>query len=765
MTIKTVKISAMITAIIAFGIIGNSIAAISDVAAFEKNMRKKKDQTVLTGHIDTLDIVRPNIEFHLGPGEVTLFDFGGSRPCAMVYKGSGWFFYMPPNDVEKGQLIKFTDDITIFKKFETVCFIFTIELDDFPDTSGFIRGEIPKKAWKKLSKTIEDAFDHLGVYMPNKVIGDLLTEFPGFYFYADFDISGIGHLVFEEDPTQADQFRLYKLRRIVGADDADVIGGYSTDDKLPSQRGLQKIDITNYRIESKIEGSGRMDVKCRIEYTPLRWGCNFIEFQWYPENKKISAFDSSGDSLLVIHRKDEPGFGVALKKPLEIGKPDYIDIVYECKSLKSVYGLFYIFGKASWFPRNVIRDWATFELTYNIPKSYEVVSCGKRINFNIEEGRAISNWLIDQPVWFAAFNLGVYESKEITVENLPPVKVFMSEQIDHNAIALYYAYFGELSSGDMIGQVSADVTNSLAFFTSILGPCPFDTIKATEIPFTGEGQSSPGLIHLTWSTFQSDDMQGYSELFRAHEVSHQWWGHTTTYESYRDVWIIEGLATFSGLWFYELSVKDRKAVKNMLKFYRELIFDGYGARQVGAKAGPMTIGYRLSSSKSSDYWNIVYYKGAYVFHMIRYLLHDYKTGSDDAFAAYLKDLVQTYRDKIITTALLQEHLEKHIGADMTWFFDQWVYGTAIPEYEFAYESKQTADGKYAVVCGVKQKKVPADFKMLVPITVLFEDDRYIHLKIWVDKPEADIELPLLPFKPKKIVFNTFDAVLCKVKYK
>ena len=53
----------------------------------------------------------------------------------------------------------------------------------------------------------------------------------------------------------------------------------------------------------------------------------------------------------------------------------------------------------------------------------------------------------------------------------------------------------------------------------------------------------------------------------------------------------------------------------------------------------------------------------------------------------------------------------------------------------------------------------------VPITVLFEDDRYIHLKIWVEKPEADIELPILPFEPKKIIFNTFDAVLCKVDYK
>jgi len=39
--------------------------------------------------------------------------------------------------------------------------------------------------------------------------------------------------------------------------------------------------------------------------------------------------------------------------------------------------------------------------------------------------------------------------------------------------------------------------------------------------------------------------------------------------------------------------------------------------------------------------------------------------------------------------------------------------------------------------------------------------RYIHMKIWVDKPETVAELPLLPYKPKKIIFNTYDAVLAR----
>ena len=758
-----VKYTICITIILVI-IASRGLALPFDVDRFVSNMKDRNDQTVLSGPIDSLVIIRPQVEFRLGPGELTIFNFGATRPSAMVYEGKGRFNYTPPDDVERGQLVKFTKKESLDEEFEKMAFFFTIELDDFPDTSNFIREKAAKKAWNILADAVDDAFDHLRINMPNKLIGDLLAGSPGGFFYVDFDNRKIGSLVFMEDPFEDDQFQLIKLARYQGVKFGDVLGGYTPDGSLVSQRGVIPIDITHYKIDSDIEGSGKMMVECRIEFTPLRWGYQFPYFTWYYKNKDISAIDSNGDSLTVIHRKDERGFGVVTNKTLELGKADFIDIVYECKSLFSVYGLFYIYGKTSWFPSSSIRDCATFELVYDIPKSYQVVSCGKKIELSEESGRSVSRWIVDQPVEYVSFNLGVFESKEIIVENLPPVKVFMSEQIDHQAIALYRAYFGDLSAADMIGQVSADVTNSLAFFTSIFGPCPFDTIKATEIPFTGEGQGSPGLIHLTWSTFQTDDIQGYSETFRAHEVAHQWWGHLVDKDSYRDVWITEGLANYSGLWFYELSAKDTKAVKNMLKYWREAIISGAGARSVGSKAGPIIIGSRLFSSKSSDYSNLIYKKGAYIFHMIRYLLHDYKTGSDDAFAAFLKDIVDTFRGKVITTEGLQTLVEKHTGAEMGWFFDQWVYGTAIPEYRFGYDSEKTDDGKYAVVCHVMQEKVPDNFQMLVPITVLFEDDRYIHLKLWIDQPEADIDLALLPFEPQKIIFNTFDAVLCKVKY-
>jgi hypothetical protein len=590
----------------------SSADASFDVAAFVDNMKDHNDQTVLTGNIDGKIINRGGVEFNFGPGTVTLFDFGADRPCALVYEGSGTFFYAPPDEVERGQLFKFANTGLLNVGFKKAVFFYTVEFYNPFDTSAFTRKVADKGTWNDLRSAVKDAFDHLGIHMPNKLLGDLLAGVPGTYFYADFDADKSGHLVFREDPAKDDQYTLFQLIRRGSSDSYDTIGGFSTDNLLPSQRGLSPIDIRHYTIESNISQSGKMMVKCRIEYAPARGGYPFLYFGWYYRNKIKSILDSTGDTLTYVNRKDEWGFGVVLNKMPNFGETDYIDIFYDCKSLADVYGVFYVKAKTYWYPHNPIRDIATFELIYDRPKELEIISCGNFIE-NIEEGgRGICRWKVDQPVEYISFNIGVFETREFKVENLAPVKVYLLESVDHTRWALLLAYFGELSQADMLGAVGADVTNSLAFYTSILGPCPFDTIRATEIYTVGSGQGSPGFIHLSWDTFQMDDIKGWDETFRAHEVAHQWWGHMVDYESYKDVWITEGLANFCGLWFYELSSKNRDAVKNMLGVWRKASIEGLSVYSVGSKAGPIILGYRLSSSKSSDYNNIVYRKGGYI---------------------------------------------------------------------------------------------------------------------------------------------------------
>ena len=731
-----------------------------DASSFVEKFDSPGGQTVFSGIIDSLVIDEGALKFILGPGKISLFEFGQDIPCAMTYRGYGRLTYYPPNEPERYQLYKFTDYDSLDNTFQKAVFFYTGSIEGFPVKSALMREAAPGDASGNIKDAANDAFQHLGIYLPNELLVGLLSEKPRRYIYADLDLDRVGHLAFEEDPMVDDQYRLYHIKRSAGAKTFDILAGYSADNLLPSERGVKNIDIYHYDIIADIEAGGKMNVTCGIYYVPLTTGNRFIYLDWYYDIEIKSAADKNGLELRTVSKKEgaklfgiaqeESGLGIVLNEPTVAGESSYVSIRYDSKCLEKYSTLYFIKTRTFWYPHNRARDLATYSLTFKCPKKYEVISCGEKISDNEGSSERVTRYNLDYPSEYIAFNVGSYRKKQVELDNGLTVDISLAKEIAD-------ASYGGVP--DRFNNTRIDVTNSLTFFSSIFGPPPFDYLYATSKP--SGGLSSPGLIFLDWDTFLDEDMEGYYESLRAHEVSHQWWGDIVDYESYRDRWIIEGLAEYCGLWYYEMSQQDKGSVARMMEDYRNWITSGTGMGSKGTVAGPPIMGSRLSSTQSEDESSIIYDKGAYIFHMIRYLLHDYKTGSDDRFAMFLKDLLMKYSHRPITTQGLQELLERHIGGDMSWFFNQWVYGIDIPKYSFSFEATKNDDKKYKVKCFVKQKDVPDDFKMIVPLTVIFDSDRYIHMRIWVTGPETVADLPLLPYKPKKIVFNSFDAVLAR----
>lgn len=723
----------------------------NDVETFLENFENNKNHTVLTGHIDSLTIIRGNAEFYLGKGELTLFDFGWDKPSALVFDGNVRFKYIPPNEIERYQLHKFTGKDMLEGEFEDIAIFYTVELTNFPDTLMFTRKKANKKTWWKMQTARKTAFAHFHKFIQNRLLIDITSEKQGIFFWADFKLKKYDHYIFCEDLSYDDQYRLFRLRADFRGKYADTYSGYSDDYRLVSERNVLPIDITHYVINTVIDRGGKMSINCRVHFKTLIDNEKFLYFRWTDKNEIKSVMDSNNDTLKSIYNDDEYGFGLLLNKPISLGRDDYIEISFESKTMIKAWGTYFIRGQTFWYPRNIIRDKATYEITYDCSEDFTVISCGNLLESKKEDGRLFTKWSLVDPVSYISFNIGLFDKKDFLRENMPPV---------------YFYYSKELLNEGQLERSGFDIASALSFFSKLFGPCPFDNINVTEIPFF-HGQGSPGLIHLTWASIYTNISvtKGTFEQFRAHEVAHQWWGHIVNYESYRDIWITEGLAEFCGLIFYHDHFDDIDAYENILWNWKRNIIGGGDADSEGSKAGPVVLGRRLNSFKSDDYGVLVYTKGAYIFHMLRYLLHDFSTDSDEKFITLLRDIIDKYRDRPITTRGLQEIIEEHVQADMDWFFNQWVYGIHIPKYTFSYTTKQTPDNKYQVTCHLKQEDVPDDFQMPVPITVYFTNDKFTNLRIWVDKPEQDIDLPLLPMKPEKIVFNTNDAVLCKVNSK
>lgn len=107
--------------------------------------------------------------------------------------------------------------------------------------------------------------------------------------------------------------------------------------------------------------------------------------------------------------------------------------------------------------------------------------------------------------------------------------------------------------------------------------------------------------------------------------------------------------------------------------------------------------------------------------------------------------------------------EQHAGADLGWFFDQWIYGTEIPTYRVAYRFEPAEGGQYRVKLKVQQENVADDFQMYVPVTLDLNNGQVARVRVKVRGATSNIELPLMPSKPKALRFNDLDGVLAEVK--
>jgi aminopeptidase N len=159
----------------------------------------------------------------------------------------------------------------------------------------------------------------------------------------------------------------------------------------------------------------------------------------------------------------------------------------------------------------------------------------------------------------------------------------------------------------------------------------------------------------------------------------------------------------------------------------------------------------------------VYKKGAWVVHMLRIMMLDLKSMNEDPFSDTMRDFYESYEGKRASTEDFRKVVERHMGFDMGWFFDQWVYGTALPTYKVAWRSEPRDDGQFRVRLQVTQEGVPPDFLMYVPVMLQLDKDRVARLRVKVTGTRSEIELPPMPAAPKSLRFNDLEGVLANVK--
>jgi hypothetical protein len=97
---------------------------------------------------------------------------------------------------------------------------------------------------------------------------------------------------------------------------------------------------------------------------------------------------------------------------------------------------------------------------------------------------------------------------------------------------------------------------------------------------------------------------------------------------------------------------------------------------------------------------------------------------------------------------------------MDWFFNEWVYGTAVPTYTFSWSAEQDSAG-FTAHLRVRQSDVPDGFAMYVPVLIKFDQGEAI-VRMLVRGPTTDAKIRL-PAEPKSMQLNPLESVLAEVK--
>lgn len=541
------------------------------------------------------------------------------------------------------------------------------------------------------------------------------------------------------------------------------------------------IDAEHYRIETAIRGE-KLVASAEMTFKALADGDRVVGFGLLPTLRVTRVTMSAGEINFIQEKKnDDSAFYAILPEPTVKGRQYKMTIEYQGdKVLEDAGGgSFFVGARTSWYPSvNAFTDRATFDLTFKVPSKYTLVSVGKLVKEGKEENLAVTQWVSDIPLAVAGFNYGDFKKKTVTDDKT-------NYQIEGYATTNLPDYLrnaesiGGMAPSRLMDKTMAEAQLSIRIFNHWFTPAPYGRVAITQQPDFNFGQSWPSLVYLPLSAFLDSTQRwqligmnsGFTDFIQevtSHEVAHQWWGHIVGWSSFHDQWLSEGFADFSASLYLQYT---EPKLDKYLRFWdqsRKTILekDAYGHRPTDV--GPIWAGLRLNTAKSPGIYNrLVYPKGGYVLHMLRWMMYDRQTG-DQKFIAMMHDFVKSHSNDNASTESFKAIAEKHMTQNMDmdgnkrldWFFLQWVYGTEVPRYRFDYTLTPESDGKILLTGKVTQSEVSANFKMPVPIYLDF-DGKVVRLgEIGVQGNTTTPEFKVkLPERPKRVLINYHHDIL------
>lgn len=417
------------------------------------------------------------------------------------------------------------------------------------------------------------------------------------------------------------------------------------------------------------------------------------------------TFDHNNNILSII-----------LQNPLNLNTIDSISIKYHGTPERTGFGSFVQeehngnpiiwtlsqpYGAEDWFPcKNDMTDKVdSIDIFITVPEGNEVASNGILVAVNpVGNGKNTHHWKMNYPVAtyliaFAVTNYAIYSDWLVRDE---------SDKLE----ILNYVYPEDLEDSKEQSPVTIPI---MEFFEKKFGRYPFSNEKYGHAQINRSG----GMEHQTMSF-----MKNFEYSLVAHELAHQWFGDMITCGSWNDIWLNEGFATYcTALYQEETYPEDWELWKTTASL-----------AIMGTPEGSV-YRYKIPDKQVIFDNRLVYQKGGYIVHMLRWVLGDEKFF--EGIRNYLNDPELRYG--FAYTEDLKKHLETVSGKDLTDFFDAWIYKEGYPIYDIYLNQTSINNATLTVRQNTSHPSVDC-FKMPLPIELTMNGKKEIFI-FENDQPE------------------------------
>jgi hypothetical protein len=773
----------------------NTDATLDEIASQYSTVRDLTLDPNKVLEVDSFSISRDVGEFDFRHGRIYFFRPVSGRVIAAYFEGAGTFRLSTDNEIEKQQLVRLAGKEIVDLGFEQAMFLFSDstyeQISSIHDVAGVSIPDTVDDVARIFRRKIRERF----VWnMDARILADLIGDGHGDFFSAFLECSDDKELLYVIDPLDEEEVSLFRYEQIEFSKRADFETWYSSAPKQSFSKVKPKFDISRLRMKVEIGTDQKLEVNADMHFVCLFDKARIVPIHLEHVLRVETAILNDTDTCRIIQEDKDTDAQLWIVFPyvLQKGKEYDLALSYSGEGLIEDIGgdNFSIVGRAAWFPSfyaNIV-DPRHFNIIFAVPKNMTLLATGELVRTWTEENKVYSEWDSGIEHLVAGFNYGKFSAvtqqsplAEITCytneklsDALLTVRRILEEDLHLQAELMLMPQ--ELTTDGIGKNAAIECRNAYEVYNHFFGGIPIHRINISQQPQVSFAMSLPTLIFLPFTAFYDESVRQrlfepviglrkygewefYHEGVAAHEIAHQWWGHSVMISSYHDEWLDEGFATYSEALHLQVTkgIDDFKKYMNTL---RRQIFSDAGNGMSLAELGPIWLGSRLSSLEAPHGKHLIYVKGAYVLHMLRMMLFDYDKKSDERFIKMMQDYVRTYTGKVVTTEDFKRIVEKHFGKKMDWFFDQWVYDTEIPVYQFNYDIENAGDDYFLTIIG-QQRNVSSDFEMPVPFVVNFKKGHAV-VRLTIKGNEMIARKFHLPQEPLSIEANPWSAVLCTI---